>query len=321
MANDGADVGLKKSYTKKEIVQMLETDFCSEDFYKLMSKANTMSRKAYGKKGYIFAQIGLNAAPCSGGCQFCSLGCDNFRFDSAFEMSEEEFIAVLEKMNFEKIAALFLMTTADYQQEKYLKFCKIAREIIPKEVILVANTGDFDFAYGEKLKGCGVGAVYHVVRLGEGKSTKLSPEIRKESLNSAKKAGLEIYYCVEPIGAEHSYEEIAEEILRAVSYDVEVMAVMARVPVQGTAFEAVPEISEPEITKIAAVTRIVCDPRKSMNVHEPKRMPLLAGVNQLYAEIGINPRDTEKDTAKNRGISVFEAEEMLSDAGYRIAEK
>ena len=33
-----------------------------------IAKANELSRKEYGDKGYIFAQIGLNSEPCSGNC-------------------------------------------------------------------------------------------------------------------------------------------------------------------------------------------------------------------------------------------------------------
>ena len=43
---------------------------------------------------------------------------------------------------------------------------------------------------------------------------------------------------------------------------------------------------------------------------------LLAGVNQLYAEIGINPRDCAEKTEQNRGKSVAAMRDMLAQAGY-----
>ena len=53
-----------------------------------------------------------------------------------------------------------------------------------------------------------------------------------------------------------------------------------------------------------------------MNVHEPLTIAMLGGVNQLYAEIGVNPRDNNRQTEKGRGFSVDEVTAMLEAAGY-----
>ena len=47
---------------------LLNIDNQSKVFYELIAKVNELSRKEYGDKGYIFAQIGLNSEPCSGNC-------------------------------------------------------------------------------------------------------------------------------------------------------------------------------------------------------------------------------------------------------------
>ncbi|MEG0228171.1 MAG: radical SAM protein, partial [Lachnospiraceae bacterium] len=77
------------------------------------------------------------------------------------------------------------------------------------------------------------------------------------------------------------------------------------------------EITNLELTKIVAVARLVTRPKQSMNVHEPEKMALLAGVNQLYAEIGINPRDCSLETQTNRGYSVLQVADMLRQVGYQ----
>jgi len=56
-----------------------------------------------------------------------------------------------------------------------------------------------------------------------------------------------------------------------------------------------------------------------MNTHEVTPMTLIAGVNQLYAEVGANPRDNISDTANNRGWGVKQAEALLQDAEYEMA--
>ena len=148
-----------------------------------------------------------------------------------------------------------------------------------------------------------------------------APVMIQTTPGTVRYAGLDLYYCVEPIGPEHTYEELADEMLRAREYKVNMMAVMGRVGVPGTRFADSGEITELELTKIAAVAGLVTAPGKSMNVHEPKKMPLLAGVNQLYAEIGINPRDTSEKTEDNRGKGIRETVKLLEEAEYRVEKR
>ena len=304
--------------SKDDIVKLLNTDNFSSEFYLLLSKANEMSRIQYKNKGYIFAQIGINAKPCTGNCKFCSLAKDNYTIGSEFEKSLDEVVAQVASIELNKLDSLFLMTTADFSFKKFIKIGEAVKKIIPTHVHLIANIGDFDDEMAKALVKTGFSGVYHIVRLREGIDTGIPKETRIQTLNAAKQNGLDILYCVEPIGSEHTYDEIADEIIRARDYNVEVMAIMGRTSVKGTPFENSEELTEIELTKIAAVTRIAVNPKKSMNIHEPKRMPLLAGINQFYAEIGINPRDTVKDTENSRGKSINEVEKMLNSANYYV---
>lgn len=56
-----------------------------------------------------------------------------------------------------------------------------------------------------------------------------------------------------------------------------------------------------------------------MNAHEVTPLTLSGGVNQLYAEVGANPRDLVQDTAGNRGYGVLAARDLLLDAEYEMA--
>ncbi len=89
----------------------------------------------------------------------------------------------------------------------------------------------------------------------------------------------------------------------------------------GELLDAYPELEKvftaSELTKIVAVTNIVVNPSRSMDVHEPTQMAMFAGVNQLYAEVGANPRDTKSDTEQSRGFTPERAWDMLWEAGYR----
>ena len=43
---------------------------------------------------------------------------------------------------------------------------------------------------------------------------------------------------------------------------------------------------------------------------------LAAGANVVYAESGANPRDTEVDTERNRGLDMAACRKMLYEAGF-----
>jgi biotin synthase len=213
---------------------------------------------------------------------------------------------------------IFLMTTADYPVEKFIGIGKAVRPHIPSGIKLVANIGDFDSATALRLKEAGFTGAYHIVRMREGIDTGVSAARRVETLDAIRDAGLELYYCVEPVGPEHSPEEIATEIFRAKDYRIDAMAAMRRTPVDGTPLCHNGTISTPELCKIAAVAMLVVRPRRSMNVHEVTEMSLLAGINQLYAEAGANPRDTDDNTENNRGFNVAALRKMLENSGYTV---
>lgn len=312
-----AKVDADEDLTKEDALELLGIDNHSAGFYALIQKANELSRREFGQRGYVFAQIGLNSAPCTGNCRFCSLGKDNFVAEEKTEKSLEEILEQAAWTVEEKADALFLMTTADYSPEKFLHVAAEVKKLLPKDMMFIANIGDFDEVMARRLKEVGFTGVYHIVRMNEGIDTDLPIEQRIATLDALKKAGLELIYCVEPIGPEHSYSQIADEMLRARAYDVDVMACMKRVGVPGTPLFEKGEITDLELTKIAAAARLVTRPKKSMNVHEPKAMALLAGVNQLYAEVGVNPRDCSVETGTSRGFSIQNVRDMLAQADYK----
>jgi len=305
--------------TKQDAITLLNIKNTSEEFYKVISKANELSRITYNNRAYIFVQIGITSSPCGENCRFCSFARDRFSVDTRFEKDPAQVVSEAKAIAREKIDALFLMTTASYDKEKFLYIGKSVREILPDAIQLMANIGDFDCGYARRLKSAGFSGAYHIVRLREGVDTGIRKETRIATLDAIKTAGLELLYCIEPVAPEHTYDEIADEMIRAREYGVNVMAVMDRVNVKETPFENAETLSELELTKIAAVTRIVTNPQKAMSVHEPRKMPLLAGVNQLYAEYGANPRDTDSKTEANRGFSIKSVQNMLRDAEYSVS--
>lgn len=302
--------------TDDEILSLLNLDTTSQDFYRLIYKSNALSRKKFKNKGYVFAQVGINAEPCSVNCKFCSMGIDHYSLDSEWQKStstlKDELIR-LQKFYFDDY---FLMVTADYPFGKFLDISKELKPLLKPSQRFVANMGDFNLEKAKALKDAGFSGIYHINRLREGIDTRAATEQREKTIEAVKAVGLELYYCIEPVGPEHSYEEILVEIKRARDLNISVMAVMRRIPVPGTPLYELGKINAAELTKIVAITNIIVNPDRAMNVHEPIQMALLAGVNQFYAEVGANPRDTKSDTERGRGFTPDKAWDLLSEAGY-----
>ena len=303
---------------RDEILYLLSFDEDSAETGTLMALADNMSRKHFARQGLLFGQVGINNSPCSKNCGFCFFGEKHNLIKIPKVLSENE---ILDKVSFmvnDGIKEIFMMTTADYSFSSFIETAEKAREIIPCESKFVANIDDFDADRAEILKETGFTGAYHVRRLREGVDTEIPADTREKTLAAIKDAGLELYYCVEPIGPEHTQEEIADEILRGIKYGVAVMAVMRRTPVSGTPLETLGKITELELAKICAVTRIACgNTIRAMGVHEPSKLSLVAGANQIYIEKACNPRDTAENTEQSRGFCTSAAKEFLLECGWQ----
>lgn len=308
----------KAELSKEEAVSLLSVGTTSAEFYRLLYFARKHSEETFGNKGYVFSQIGINAEPCSINCSFCSMATEHYVLPHRWQKTVEEVVEGCKQLVSERANDIFLMTTADYSVEQFIEIGKAVRPHIPSEIRLVANIGDFNLSEARRLKETGFTGAYHIVRMREGIDTKKTVEERVQTLDAIRDAGLEFYYCVEPIGPEHSYEEIATEIFRVKDYPVQAMAAMRRTPVEGTPLCRHGAISTPELCKIAAVALLVVRPERAMNIHEVTEMSLLAGINQLYAEAGANPRDTDDNTENNRGYNTAALRAMLENSGYIV---
>ncbi len=306
----------EQSLELDDVIKMLEVEVLSEEYYKLIQFANAYARRTFNNQGVIFAQIGVDAAPCSINCKFCMLAADHFKEKNRSHLELESVKHRAKSLVKANASEVFIMSTAEYEPDMFLRIGQEVRKCIGDDVRMVANTGDFDLSYAQKLVAAGFSGVYHICRLQEGVDTQASVEERLQTLDAIQEAGLELYYCVEPIGPEHTNEQIAEEILRAKNRNVNVMAVMRRVNFEESPMVHLGEISAVRMALICAVSVLCVRPKRAMGVHEPEIVSLLAGANQLYAESGNNPRDVFENTEEHRGFSVFDAKKMLKEAGW-----
>ena len=300
-----------------DAVELMGIDENSNEMYALASTANTLTRRRFDDRGEVYAQVGINLWPCPKSCRFCSFGEEWNLIGSRTEFRLDE--VVLRAKAFEDAGAnaIFLMTTADYPFHRYLEIARAVREALSPDMPMVANVGDFGPQEAGQLVDTGFQGVYHVHRLREGSDTEIAPEDRLRTLAAIRDSDLELGYCVEPIGPEHSAEELVEEMFRGRRYAAVNHASMWRVPVAGGPLAELGKISQWTLAKAVAVTRIVVgDSIRAMGVHEARILPLRTGANQIYAETGPNPRDTAEDTSRGIGMSVEACRNLLREAGY-----
>lgn len=306
-----------REISREEAIELMEVDEKSLETYALMYVANMLTRRKFGNGGEVFAQIGINLWPCPKNCAFCSFGAQWNLISEPVELSLQEVVRRAKAFENAGANAIFLMSTADYPFDRFIRIARAVRESLSPDMPMVANIGDFDVERARELAQAGFQGVYHVLRLREGKDTGIPPEERISTIRAAREVGLDLSFCVEPIGPEHCPAELVDLMFVGKEYGAVNHACMWRVPVPVGPLAGYEKISEISLAKAVAVTRIVAgDGIKAMGVHEPSMLPLWAGANQVYAETGPNPRDTLEDTSHGRGRGVKACKDMLREAGY-----
>jgi biotin synthase len=301
-----------------ELIALLDLSPGSLVTYRLMGAANKVTRREAGGEGMVGAQIGLNVEPCSMNCEFCSFGGKHSKIRSGYRLSREKVAQKTVDFLNAGINYISLMATADYPFDLYLRSSEAARDVMPPQMMLSANIGDFGPEQAQALRALGFGRVYHPIRLDEGSKTRIDPSQRIRTLEAAAAENLEIAYCIEPIGPEHTSRHIAEMIDFSLRFRPTTAAVMRRIPIEGTIFEHAGIVPEIRMAQIMAVLRLAYahTDTKTFYIHEPSMLGLISGANLICAETAANPREVDETTGSARGFSVSKCREYLENAGY-----
>jgi len=318
-----SDITLKAAdggvLTPNDIEHLLKIEPHSSDAGYVMGCADRINRAASGGKAEVHAQIGLNLSPCPRNCSFCAFAAKNSVFTEKNELSVEQALEMALRAEAADANALFLMATGDYPFSKYIDISKEIRSKLRPETVMIANVGDFDYEEGKRLKDAGYRGIYHAVRMGEGRETRISPETRLHTVRVAREVGLLVGTCVEPVGPEHSMEEIVEKIMIGRDMNPCYSGAMRRISLPGTEMEKNGMLSEYQMAFLVAVVRLSMGSEVIGNcTHEPNILGAASGANLFWAEVGSNPRDTEADTAKGRGADVERCRKLFGEADYEV---
>jgi biotin synthase len=283
-----------------EAIELLRLDLHSPEVYALMHTADSISRRTFGRKAERHFHIGLNVEQCRFNCLFCSLTEKAAVFHEKIEFSMDQILTWARTAEEQGADALNLMTTGFYSFERLLDVGRTLRDSV--SVPLVANTRDISHAEGEALLQAGFQGCYHAIRLGEGRDTPFNPEKRRKTVQVFRDVGLRWMNCVEPVGPEHSLEEVAGLMVHAREMGATYSGVMRRINFPGSPMERHGMITEREMARMVAVSRLVmADTPRAHCTHEPHTASLLAGANLFFPEVGSSPRDLTADTGEGRG--------------------
>ena len=315
---------IKKSFdgtllTKAEIASLFKVPLFSGESAMIIAASREKSEAASNGLAEVHAQVGLNIAPCPRNCAFCAFAARNKVFQEKKEIPVNEAIERARQFETDGANAVFVMSTADYPFEKFADIAQEIRKSLRPETVLVANVGDFTKKQARKLKETGFSGIYHAVRLGEGRDTSIQVETRLKTFRNAREAGLSLGTCVEPVGNEHSVEELVEKTLITRDAKPGYSGSARRIPIPNTKMAKYGIVSEARMAHILAVVRLALGHDIPGNcTHEPNVIGAAAGANLLWAEAGSNPRDTEKETEGKRGMTVKECVKVLEEAEWKI---
>jgi biotin synthase len=308
-----------KELSEKEIKELFKVPVFSKEGSLLLWAARIKSNQVSKGVAEVHAQIGLNIAPCPKNCRFCSFAAQNKVFTESFELPIDDAILQARQFESDKANAIYLMTTANYPFEQFIETSKEIRNSLKRETVLVANIGDFTFAQAQELKQVGFSGIYHAVRLKEGKDTRIPIKTRLETISNAQEAGLLVGTCVEPVGTEHSLDELVEKTIITREVKPVYSGAARRIPIPGTILAKYDIVSEAKMALILAAVRLALGSSIKGNcTHEPNVVGACAGANLLWAEVGSNPRDIIKDTEKKRGMSVQDCISILKEAEWSV---
>lgn len=302
--------------TREDAHVLLALPLHSGETYALMQTANAMSRAQFKNKGENHFHIGLDVTPCPLNCRFCSLATAAGIFKTPILFSEDQILDWARYAESAGADALNIMTTGAFSFRRFLEIGRLLKQTVTTP--LVANTRDLTHAEGEDLLAAGFTGAYHAIRLGEGRDTPLKREKRIKTLQVLRDVGLKWMNCVEPVGPEHSHEEIVDLMFLARDFGATYSGVMRRINFPGSPMSAHGMISELEMARMVAVSRLVMgDVPKAHCTHEPNTAALIAGANLFFPEVGASPRDGEADTGKGRGRDVAQCRRLQFETDWQ----
>lgn len=279
----------------------------------IVSEASRTVLSRTGGAGRIGAQIGVIIGPCYADCGFCSFASSVYS-DEEYVMRPEDLRSYIGRLtSCGEVSDVSLMTVHNYDFDDLVTLAETAAEALPEGVGLAVNTGDLSASEASELRSAGVRSAYHALRLGESIDNSLEPLARYGTVRNLRDAGIRVYTGVEPIGAEHSPEEIVGLYFRAMSSGACACSASARESVPGTRMASLPCISPRRLLQIRSALML-----SSLGKGDSELGfygGYYGGFDRAMAEYLASPKDVNDVTEKGLGRTVEWAKGELKKNG------
>ncbi|MEG0830057.1 MAG: radical SAM protein [Anaerovoracaceae bacterium] len=308
--------------SKEEIISLLEIPLASQEDVELRKVARQVASIVTKDRGYIWTAIGADFAPCPLNCQFCSLGEKWGITTETRTYSEKEILTKVEQFVKNGSDFIVLRTTEYYDVNKLGSLTQEIRKRFPGNYKIIFNTGELDEKKSNKLYGLGVNGIYHALRLREGIDTPFDPAVRTGSMESVCNSQLDLISLVEPIGPEHTNEEIADNFLGILKAKAYISGAMARVPVKGTPLGDTQPLDSSRLAQIIAVIRLSGGRLvENICVHPNSKEAVDSGANVVVVETGAIPRSDEIVQDEWSDFQMKDARDLFLSAGYNLSQE
>lgn len=277
-----------KAINREEAVELLRLSENSTEVSLLRSVANNISRSRFGNKGLMLGQIGVDMSPCDGDCAFCFFA-KSFTSIQPSILSEKDILSRCQRYIAGGARGVFLMTMHRFGFEWFRDLCDSLHKQLPKDFKILANVGDISTDQLKELRNAGVSGAYHVCRLREGVDSCMKPAVRIKTIERIIESGMEWYTMCEPIGPEHTPEEIADQIWLGVDMPCIQHGAMQRFPVPDSPLYEKGQISLARLSQIVAVIVLATKENQlleSIAVNVSNLVGLFSGANAFFPEAG-----------------------------------
>lgn len=308
-----------KILNREEMTFLLEINHHSEESLYMQAASKSLSMRLSNNLAEVHSHVGVNLGPCGHNCKWCSFAAVNKVFPKAASLTNEETIEKCLKFENDGANAIYLVTTGTYSIKRLINTVAEVRKNLKADTILIANADDFNLDQAKQLKDAGLNGAYHAIRFREGIESSIPVPKRFATFEAIHKAGLTLGTCVEPIGPEHSNQEIVDATILAREIGANFSGLMKRIAIPNTEIGDRGMVEEPRLPHILAVIRLATQHDMiGMCWHEPSLAGPLAGANLMWAEAGSSPRDTHADCEHTRGKSVAEIRKLYEAAGWEV---
>lgn len=316
--------------SRAEAVLLLGLSENSLEASVLRASASAIARQRFANSGLLLGQIGVDMAPCEGDCAFCFFAKSHTSIQPSV-LSLEEILARCERFARGGAQGVFLMTMHRFGFAWFLRVCAELHRRFSSQLEILANVGDLTASELQELHTVGVTGAYHVCRLREGVDTCMNPANRRATIERIIEAGLSWYTMCEPVGPEHTPEELAEQIWLGVDLPCTQHGVMQRFPVPGSPLFHYGQVSLTRLGQILSVVVLATIGKenvKSVAVNPSNLVPLFSGANALFPETGepeesdpqelVRPQEgfTTALWRQSREITTADCRNMLLAAGF-----